>query len=240
MTLRSAGRIAWLATVAACSTPQSPAASASDSTIEWPHYGGDPGGMKYSPAAVVNRDNVGRLRIAWRVRIGDGRTGTVDSGLHMGSAKAASGASDSRFEATPIMRHRMLYVATPFNRALALDPSSGRILWTFDPRLDATGHYPEGFTSRGVALWTDTARSAGSGCAARVFLATVDARLIALDASSGVTCEDFGSGGTVHLARGAAVGGRDASAFNLSVTSPAAIAGDAVIVGSVVRESRRS
>ena len=240
MTWRRVVGTAWLVTSGACG-PQPPARSAAGDVIEWAHYGGDAGGTKYSPAAQVNRRNVRHLRIAWKVRTGDGRADTVDSGdgdARGRGARGAPGTADVRFEATPVMRHRTLYVATPFNRVVALDPVRGSTRWTFDPKLDTTGYFPEGFTSRGVAVWTDTARSLDAACAARVFLATIDARLIALDASRGVPCEDFGNNGTVHLARGGGIGGRDASAFNLSVTSPVAIAGDAIVVGSVVRESR--
>ena len=91
-------------------------------------------------------------------------------------------------------------VSTPFNRVIALDPGTGEELWTFDPEVDFSRSYSEMFTSRGVSAWSGPA---GDGaCRSRVFLGTLDARLIALDADTGLPCTDFGKKGTVDLSAG--------------------------------------
>jgi quinoprotein glucose dehydrogenase len=138
------------------------------------------------------------------------------------------------------MRGRTLYVATPFSRVLALDAVDGSRRWEFDPKVDRGRYYPEGFTSRGVATWEDSADPANRFCATRIFLATVDARIIALDAQRGTPCERFGRGGTVDLTVGAAVGGGTVAPGELAVTSPPAVIGDVVIVGSATREGAGS
>jgi glucose dehydrogenase len=84
--------------------------------------------------------------------------------------------------------------------------------------------------SRGVAFWQDPQRAQGT-CTARIFLATLDARLIALDAADGRPCREFGEAGTIDLLRGVE-GVVDPWEYN--VTSPPAIAGDRVIVGASI------
>ena len=236
---------------AACGVQSPP--SAAGNTVEWAYYGADPGGTKYSPALQIHRGNVRRLRVAWKVRAGDLTPLAVESqrrdprprpngGVavdpNMGASCATCIAAEFRFESTPLMRNGTLYLTTPLNRVLALDPMSGASRWTFDPKLDRNRRYGEGFTSRGLAMWVDSAGTTGANCSTRVFLSTVDARLIALDAVRGVPCEDFGEGGTIHLARGAGIGGRDASLAELTGTSPPAVVGDVVVVGSGVGKRR--
>jgi len=145
--------------------------------------------------------------------------------------------SAHRFETTAVMRRRTLYVSTPFNRVLALDPIDGTVRWTFAPHIARTPTNPEGFVSRGVAVWVDTLARESSSCATRVFLATLDARLIALDGLKGHRCPDFGRDGALDLAQGAGIAGEDAVASNLAVTSPPVIVRDLVVVGSAVRET---
>lgn len=225
----------------ACGLREPQGRSSDGDTIEWMQYGADAGGTKYSPALMVDRSNVRRMRVAWKVNAADlpdafkPTTGSAGGRDSLGALRAA----ELRFESTPVMRNRTLYVITPLNRVLALDPLNGATRWTFDPKLERNRGYPEGFTSRGVAVWTDHGvYPLDAACATRVFVPTVDARLIAIDGASGTRCEDFGQGGTVYLDRGGGIAGRDASPAHLSVTSPPTIVGDVVVVGSAVRESR--
>lgn len=131
---------------------------------EWPHYGGDAGGMKYSPLKQINRQNVGRLKPAWTYRTGD-----LSDGKTLPSRSA--------FEATPLVIGDRLYVTTPFNRVIALDAETGKEVWAFDPKLDRSRTYSL-YINRGVAYWTD-------GSQRRVLLGTLDGRLISLDAANG-------------------------------------------------------
>jgi quinoprotein glucose dehydrogenase len=87
-------------------------------------------------------------------------------------------------------------------------------------------------TSRGVSAWVDSVRSESTPCHTRIFLATFDARLIALDGRSGAPCADFGSAGTVDLHVG--VRGAERLAHEYHVTSPPAIVDGLVIIGSSI------
>ncbi|PYS79814.1 MAG: pyrroloquinoline quinone-dependent dehydrogenase [Acidobacteria bacterium] len=189
---------------------------------DWPAYGRDSGGSRYSPLNEINRDNVKNLRAVWTYRTGD-------------VADGSRTAETSQFEATPIMVDGTLYLSTPFNRVIALDPETGAERWSFDPRIDLSVPYAEGLTCRGVSTWLDRARAAGEACRRRVFVATNDGRLIALDAVTGKTCADFGKEGQVELTRG--VGQFQPGEYHF--TSPPAIVGDLVVVGSTVDDALR-
>ena len=149
---------------------------------DWPAYGHDPGGSRYSPLARITRANVRDLRVAWVYRTGDLLPGR------------------SRFEATPLEVDGTLYLATPLGTVIALDAARGTERWRYDPQLDLNGDYGD-FANRGVSTWVDARRAAGAPCRRRIFVATVDARLIALDAATGTACADFGTRGTVALTR---------------------------------------
>jgi quinoprotein glucose dehydrogenase len=89
-----------------------------------------------------------------------------------------------------------------------------------------------------VAAWRDSAAASGTACARRIFLATVDSRLLALDAATGRLCAGFGAGGTVDLQRD--VLHQPEYLGEYEVTSPPAIAGDLVIVGSAIADNHRT
>ena len=186
----------------------------------WPHYGNDPGGARYSEAAQIDRINVAQLRVAWTYR-----TGALGHSVSH-DRKAA-------FEATPILVDGKLFLSTPYNHLIALDPRTGAKLWEFSARLDLSHGYSE-VTSRGVAAWRDAAAAPGQPCRLRIFMGTLDARLIALDAESGTPCAEFGAAGQVDLTRGVEL--RDLG--NYQVTSPPAVSGDVVIVGSSIGDNR--
>src|SRR5687768_429212 len=135
----------------------------------------------------------------------------------------------TRFEGTPLMRDGELYVSTPQNRVLALDGETGAVRWAFDPEIPTDKRYAEDFTSRGVSLWTDD-RIQGGRCARRIFLGTVNARLYALDAATGLPCENFGTRGFVRLDVDVGLYSRRVDPSQYTITSPPAVAGDVVIV----------
>jgi quinoprotein glucose dehydrogenase len=186
---------------------------------DWPVTEGAPGGGRFSPLTEITRENVTQLQVAWTYRHGDVWEGSFP----------VPEMSGSTFESTPIVVDGRLFFTTPANRVIALDPETGRELWTFDPKLERGGIYGNMWINRGVAYWRDAA--AMGTCAARVFLATLDARLIALDAASGRACADFGAGGTVNLLDGIAPV-YDQREYN--VTSPGTVVGDVIVVGSSI------
>jgi len=189
--------------------------------IEWTAYGGDSGGSKYSSADQITRANVATLTPAWVYRTGD---------YGVGRAQA-------RDETTPIFVDGLLFISTPFGGVRAVDGSSGRERWAFDAELDLSGDYGD-FTNRGVSTWLDPAAGANAPCRRRIFVAPVDARLIALDARTGAPCADFGEHGQIHLDRDLT----NPSAYRgeYSITSPPAVINGLLVVGSSVSDGQRA
>ena len=135
--------------------PKSGAAKNEDAG--WSSYGHDAGGARYSPAAQINAENVARsLKVAWTYRTGALSVRYGDCN-HMAT-----------FETTPILVDGKLYLSTPYDHVIALEPETGRKLWEFDPMLDLTHGFSE-MTSRGVSAWRDPGPSWGSPCALRIF-----------------------------------------------------------------------
>ena len=189
--------------------------------IEWTAYGHDGQGTKYSPAAQITRGNVGGLVPVWIYRTGD----------------YALGPSMARDETTPLFVDGVLYASTPFGGVRALSGLTGRELWAFDSELDLHGDYGD-FTNRGVSTWVDSSRAVNAPCHRRIFVAPVDARLIALDARNGAPCRDFGRGGQVSLNRDL-INPPDFKG-EYEITSPPAIIDNLVIVGSSVGDNQRA
>src|SRR5580698_4644778 len=162
------------------------ASAQSSATDGWAYYGHDAGGTRYSSLAQINRENVAKLKVAWVFHTGDISDGT-------------GGRKRSGLETTPILVDGTLYLTSGFNRVFALDPETGRQRWVYDPHTDLSGNYGDGLINRGVATWLDRARAKQAPCHRRIFEATLDARLIALDSVTGEPCADFGGGGEVSL-----------------------------------------
>jgi quinoprotein glucose dehydrogenase len=191
----------------------------------WPCYGRDPGGMRYSALTEINRENVGQLKVAWVFHTGD-----ISDGK--GNRKR------SGFETTPILVDGRLYLTTPFNRVIALDPETGKQIWAYDPKTELSWNYGDGLINRGAATWPISQNSGAAGArnqnGRRIFEATLDARLVALDAETGVPCSDFGKSGQVSL--------RDVRGYipgQYHMTSPPAVIDDLVVVGSAIDDNSR-
>jgi quinoprotein glucose dehydrogenase len=199
---------------------------AAGQTDDWPCYGHDAGGTRYSPVAQINRENVSQLKVAWVFHTGD-----VSDGR---GRKPRSG-----FETTPILVDGTLYLSTPFNRVIALDPETGAQRWAYDPKIDFSLDYGDGLINRGVAAWLEPERPAEKSDSSRkprrrIFESTLDARLIALDAATGKPCTDFGQHGQVSL--------RDVARYlpgQYHMTSPPTVIDDLVVVGSSINDNSR-
>src|SRR6202789_3323033 len=185
----------------------------------WPAYGGDQGGQRYSTAAQIRPDNVSDLQQAWSYS-------TRDLATKGDAIKRAS------FENTPILADGRLYVCSPFDEVSALDPGTGKELWRFDPKIDPKLHYPNDFVCRGVTYWNSGKNAV---CATRIFVATNDRRLIALDARTGKLCAAFGDNGTVAIAQFPALD-RKAGA---QITSAPVVSHGIVVVGSSIDDNQR-
>lgn len=232
LTLLVAGTGALVAALLLVGSRPGAQSGAPPADAEWRAYGGDARGQRYSPLAQVHRGNVAQLRVAWTAHTGDLSHPKGDQGNVAGCGRCHTG--DSKFEATPLAVRGTLFLSTPLNRVLALDPETGRQRWRFDPRLALDISRNEGYVSRGVSYWEDRRAPAGA-CARRIFMATVDARLFALDAATGDRCRSFGDSGVVRLDQG--VGRVQVGQYG--VTSPPAVVGDVVVVGSAIGDNRR-
>ena len=182
------------------------AAIASDG--EWPSWGADDGGTRFSPLSALNTENIADLRPAWSVHLGvpsDGKLGNL--------------------EVTPLMVGGRLYVCNNMSMVDALDPETGQRLWRFDPHVDVSE--VQSRTCRGVAL----VQTEGTVCPERILTSTLDAKLWALDAATGRPCEDFGQGGMVDLATGMGpIGG----GYYYPTSAPAVVGGRVIIGGWVM------
>src|SRR5579863_2983072 len=194
-----------------------------EAQADWPTYGNDPGGTRYSPESQINRANVSGLKEAWTYR-----TGAMETPTQL-SRKAA-------FEATPVLLDGKLFLSTPYNHVIALEPKTGAKLWEYDPGVNLDRNYSE-VTSRGVSAWRDPRGKHGAACSLRIFIGTLDARLIALDGNTGKVCSDFGANGAVDLNQDAAT--QTVWTGGYQVTSPPAIYRDLVIVGSSIADNWR-
>jgi quinoprotein glucose dehydrogenase len=199
------------------------------SETDWPSYGNDPGGMRYSRLTQIDRTNVNQLKAAWTFQTGD-------------ISEGKDGRKRSGFETTPILVDGILYLTTPFNRVIALDPTTGRQRWAYDPKIDQTLDYGDGLINRGVSTWLDPKEQNGQPCRRRIYEATLDARLIALDAHSGAPCQDFGSHGQVDLRNVPGYKNRNVGEFSRGwyhMTSPPAVIDGLVVVGSSIDDNTR-
>ena len=180
----------------------------------WPVYGGDPGATKFSSLTTINRENVAQLAPAWEWATGE--TPNADRRTRPGT-----------FQATPLAIGDTLFLSTSYNRVVALDGSTGRELWAYDPRAYEAGQPPNGtgFVHRGVATWTD-------GHTRRIFINS-RWRLIALDAATGAPIATFGRNGEVDLT---AQLGRAVNKLHYTQTSPPVVWHDLVIVGNGVAD----
>lgn len=192
---------------------QAPAAARGQ---DWPVFGGDPGGMRYSTLTQIDRGNVDKLRIAWSWETGE---------VPIPKADSTKAARPGAFQATPLAIHDTLYLSTPFNRVVALDANTGRELWRYDPGAYRAGQPSNGtgFVHRGVATWSD-------GKERRIFMNS-RWRLIALDAATGKPIPSFGTGGEVDLTAQLIW---KVNKLHYTNTSPPVVYGNLVIVGNGV------
>jgi quinoprotein glucose dehydrogenase len=193
-------------------------------TSSWTEYGGGQG-QRFTPLTQINADNVARLAPQWVYRTGDAADGS--------SADIPSG---SAFEVTPILADGALVFCTPFNRVIALDPLTGGELWQFDPEVDLSGNYGNQLVCRGVSHWQDDLADPASICRSRIFTATNDGYLLAIDSMTGKLCNDFGSSGRINLNRG--VGAQDYLG-EYQLTSAPSVVGNLVIAGGAISDNRR-
>ena len=187
---------------------------------DWPAYGGSYSARRYSPLAQITPANVGRLQQVWLFHTGD-----------MPSSKQVRNTYGA--ENTPLKVGDTLYVCTPKDMVIALDPATGRQRWRFDPHVPDKA-IPYTAACRGVDYYPVPGAAAGSPCAARIIFGTLDARLFALDARTGQPCEDFGTHGQVD----AKIGMGNVPPGFVSINSAPTIVRGVVVTGHQVLDGQ--
>lgn len=190
---------------------------------DWPAYGRNPGGSRFSPLAQIIPDNVERLRVAWTFHSGEAGRGPRPG-------------SPLKQESTPLVVDGTMYVTTALGKVIALDPATGRERWRYDGGVEMNGGYGD-FANRGAATWLDPSSPRDTACHRSIYIATVDARLIALDARTGKLCAHFGEGGVVDLREGLRIEPFEHAAYE--ETSPPAVVNGLLVVGSGIADNSR-
>ena len=242
---RRAHAICWMLTVTALVAAPATAQPGAPANGEWPTYGGDLGGTKYSPLDQIDATNFGDLEIAWRWQSADAFLSktTASGGEWWASSDVIFEALNqedpdrwrdgqppytNNLKATPLMIGGRLFINMPTSAGAAVDAATGDTLWVYNPKTYEAGTTTMSarWIQRGVAYWSD-------GEAERVFWGTSNGYLICVEAASGRPCADFGEQGRLDLMRDiprAVRGERDwLNALRYSVQSPPLVVGDTVI-----------
>jgi len=179
---------------------------------DWPFYGGNAAGNRYSPLTQINLSNVRNLQVAW-------------------SYNAAEPPSENKggqqeIQCQPIVVRGILYGTTPMLKVFALKADTGEELWKFNPY---QGKEARGGGSRGVMYWE-------SGADKRI-LFVAGPTLYAINALTGQRVKEFGTNGEVDLHVGLGTGlDHDIQNLSIGASSPGVIYKDMLVIGSRVSE----
>ncbi len=189
----------------------------------WEHWGNTPRGDRFAALDQINKQNIDQLQMAWTTHTGDIPQSN------------GSGAEDQN---TPLQVGNTLYVCTAYSNILALEGDSGKILWKYDSkssspnwqRCRGLGYYAE---SEHVSATPAVSVPPAATCSRRLFLPTIDARLIAINADDGSRCEDFGDHGIVDMKQGM---GEIKPGYYQQTSTPL-VAGNLVVVGGRIADN---
>ncbi|WP_236330883.1 pyrroloquinoline quinone-dependent dehydrogenase [Enterobacter quasihormaechei] len=197
--------------VASANQPATPLVPA---TATWDSFHGQLNAQKYSPLTQITTDNVGKLTKVWEFHTGDVSDGKGDTPATVWSA-------------TPIFANDTLYIGTPFDRLIALDPGTGKEKWHYDTKSSRKALTQPVLKNRGVSYWQAKQPVNGQACQKIVYMGTVDGKLFALDADSGKPCSDFADNGVLDLNQWNTVNAK----YPLSVLQPPTVVGNHLLVG---------
>ena len=138
------------------------------STSDWPTFGHDPAGTRYSPLTQINTTNVTAIKRAWT--------------FHMSPDSAADPSAARMSESTPLMVNGKLYLTTPYHHIVALEPETGKLLWSYELPGEANP------AVRGLEFYPGDPHSPP-----QIVFGTSDAKLISLNANTGKPVPGFGN-----------------------------------------------
>ena len=184
---------------------QSGEGPASDASKEWPTYGHDSGGMRFSPLTEMTPANVSRLKVAWVYHMkpagpvaapvpeGRGPGGAVGDTPDApvppapGRGRGRGGAGFRPSGVTPLVINGTMYLSTPYSRVVAVEPTTGKEVWAFQ--------LPTGSpATRGVEYWPGDARTP-----AQIVFGSSDGKLYSLNAKTGKPNDAFGDNGIANM-----------------------------------------
>jgi len=202
---------------------------------DWSAYGHSGYGDRYAPAAQITPANAKQLQQVWS--------------YHTADFKGPHDPGEIANEVTPIKVNGMLYLCTPHNIVIALDPDTGKEIWRHDPKINRDAASYQHMICRGVSYWdvnapspatssatkpaTPRADAAGMECPRRIFAPTMDGTLIAVNADTGESCKSFGNNGTVDLYQGHPVKKRGM----LMPTSPPTVSRNMLVMDASVTDN---
>ena len=214
-----------------------PVAHAASAAGDWPTYGHDAGGDRFSPLTEITPANVARLQPAWTYHMKPADTAATPTAAPSaadaaqreaeGAGPFRTGGRFSASEATPLVVDGKLYLSTPYRTVVALEPETGKTVWSY--QVPGPGQP----SLRGVEYWPGNGHDAPE-----ILFGTRDGRLIALDARTGAPVAGFGQGGVLDLKTPDVMGSAPANSRGPSygLTSPPLVWKDLVITGSAVQE----
>jgi quinoprotein glucose dehydrogenase len=187
---------------------------------DWPTYGRDPGGQRYSALTQINPGNVTKLVRVWTYHMKPASAAARAGETNPSPRGRRRGAPES--EATPLVVGGVMYLTTAYNRVVALEPETGNPIWQYEVKGDSPA-------TRGLEYW-----GGGGQASPRLFFGTTEGRLIALDARTGQPVQEFGKGGEVNMKAGV-MNSYDDAFYGLS--SPPSMYKNLVITGAHTQET---
>lgn len=189
---------------------------------DWPAYGRNQQGQRFSPLTQINDKNVHELKQAWVFRTGD--------------LKRLEDPAEVTNEVTPIKVKNTLYLCSAHQTLYALDAATGKEKWRFDPKLKTNGFFQH-VTCRGVSYHEAKASTSGTQpttrCPRRILLPVNDGRLFAINADNGQLCRDFADNGVLSLQAGQPV----TTAGMYEPASPPIVTDTTIVVAGAVYDN---
>lgn len=180
----------------------------------WDSFHGQLNAQKYSPLKQITAENVSQLKKVWEFHTGDVSDGKGDTPATVWSA-------------TPIFANETLYIGTPFDRLIALDPGTGKEKWHYDTKSSRKALTQPVLKNRGVSYWQAKNPVAGQACQKILYMGNVDGKLFAIDADSGKPCTDFAENGVLDINQWNTVNAK----YPLSILQPPTVVGNHLLVG---------
>lgn len=180
---------------------------------DWTSFHGGEMGQKFSRSVQITPENVGQLEKVWELHTGDVSNGKGDI-------------PGTVWSATPIVANDTVYIGTPFYRVIAVEPDTGKVKWTYDPKTELKPLSQPELKNRGVTYWQASDGPTGP-CSKRVYIGTMSGQIHALDADTGQLCQDFGQGGILDVNQW----NKPDANFPLSQLQPPTVYKDTLLLG---------